>query len=262
MWLVLFVYTPANGTILNAGIQNLLTTFTPTNKTLYNTVTKTVQITVNKANATLTLSNLSQTYNGTSKTATVTTTPSNLAYSITYNGSTTAPSDAGSYAVVATITNQNYNNNSASGTLIISKASATLSLSNLNQAFDGSPKPVTVTTTPAGLSVVSVTYNGSANAPTAAGTYAIVASLNNTNYTAANATGSLVISKSQAVITLANLSQVYDGTPKTASATTTPLSLSYAITYEGSATAPTNAGSYAIVATSMMLITVVLQTAL
>jgi hypothetical protein len=243
-----FVYNPASGTVPNAGTQILSTTFTPTNTTQYNTVVKTVQIIVNKVNATVTLSNLSQTYNGVAKTVTVTTNPSGLAYSVTYSGSATAPINAGSYAVVATISNPNYNG-SASGTLIISKASATLSLSNLSQTFDGSTKSVTVTTNPAGLTGVSVTYAGSATAPTAAGTYAVVASLNNPNYTAANATGSLVITKAAAVITLSNLTQVYDGTQKAASVTTTPSNLTFSITYGGSTTAPTNAGSYAVVAT-------------
>jgi uncharacterized repeat protein (TIGR03803 family) len=83
----------------------------------------------------------------------------------------------------------------------ITKAPATLMLGNLNQAFDGNPKSVTVTTTPAGLSGVSVTYNGSSTAPSAAGSYAVVASLNNDTYQAADATGTLVITNPVAALT-------------------------------------------------------------
>jgi hypothetical protein len=42
---------------------------------------------------------------------------------------------------------------------------------------------------------VSVTYDGSAQAPTNAGSYRVVASLTNPNYEARNATGTLVIAK-------------------------------------------------------------------
>src|SRR5439155_676351 len=120
-------------------------------------------------------------------------------------------------------------------------------LSNLTQTYDGSPKPVIVTTSPAGVSGVSITYDGSATAPTNAGSYSVVASLNNANYTASNATGTLTINKGTATITLTNLTQGYDGSPKPATATTSPAGLSgVSITYDGSATAPTNVGSYAV----------------
>src|SRR6185437_8485205 len=43
----------------------------------------------------------------------------------------------------------------------VGKGTATLSLGNLSQTYDGSPKSAIVTTTPAGLPGVSVTYDGS-----------------------------------------------------------------------------------------------------
>src|SRR5207249_8343446 len=168
--------------------------------------------------------------------------------SITYDGSATAPTNAGSYAVVASLNNGNYTA-SATGTLTINKATATITLSNLAQGYDGSPKQATATTSPAGLSGVLITYDGSATAPTNIGSYAVVASLNNANYTATNATGTLTINNGTATLTLSNLTQTYDGLPKPATATTSPAGLSgVSITYDGSATAPTNAASYAVVA--------------
>src|SRR5205823_11761271 len=110
--------------------------------------------------------------------ATVTTSPAGLSgVSITYNGSSTAPTDAGSYAVVASLNNPNYTASDKTGTLTINKGTATLTLSNLTQGYDGSPKPVTVTTSPAGLSAVSITYNGSSTAPPRIGRDAVCASL-------------------------------------------------------------------------------------
>jgi O-glycosyl hydrolase len=49
-----FVYTPASGTVLTAGSQNLSVTFTPTDTTDYNTATADVTLTVNKATPTVT----------------------------------------------------------------------------------------------------------------------------------------------------------------------------------------------------------------
>src|SRR5436190_1725649 len=54
---------------------------------------------------------------------------------------------------------------------------------------------------------------------------------------------------SPAQVTLGNLAQTFDGNPKSASVNTVPAGLSVAVTYDGSATAPTNAGVYAVTAT-------------
>ncbi|GHN02040.1 hypothetical protein WSM22_35290 [Cytophagales bacterium WSM2-2] len=101
---------------------------------------------------------------------------------------------AGTATITASQTgNANYNAApNVSQTLVVNKAAATITLSNLTQNFDGAPKAVTVTTTPTGLAV-AVTYNGSATVPSAAGTYAVVATLTNTNYNAAPASGTLTI---------------------------------------------------------------------
>ena len=55
----------------------------------------------------------------------------------------------------------------------VAKTSATcVPSSNLSQVYDGTPKSVSVTTTPPSLSVKS-TYNGSPNAPTV-GNYSVI----------------------------------------------------------------------------------------
>ena len=90
---------------------------------------------------------------------------------------------------------------SAAFPVTLVKASATLTLSNLSQTYDGTPKSVTVTTNPNGLTGVSVTYTGTGGttygptttAPTAAGIYAVDASLTNSNYQATDAVGTLTI---------------------------------------------------------------------
>ncbi|MDP2136850.1 MAG: MBG domain-containing protein [Candidatus Didemnitutus sp.] len=138
-------------------------------------------LTIAKATATVTLSNLAQTYDGTAKTATVTTAPAGLAVVTTYNGSASTPINAGSYAVASTVTDANYTG-SGSGTLVISAAPATITLGGLVQAYNGTPRSVTVTTVPANLTV-SVTYNGSPTAPTNPNDYAVVVTVTDPNYT-------------------------------------------------------------------------------
>ncbi len=201
---------------------------------------------VAKAVASVALGNLNQTYTGAPRAATATTVPAGLAVLLTYNGNATAPTNAGSYAVVATVNDANYTGG-ASGTLTVAKAAATVTLGNLAATYDGSPKAATATTVPAGLTV-SFTYNGGATAPTNAGSYAVIATINDTNY-AGSASGTLVIAKAVATVTLTNLNQVYDGAPKPAGATVTPADQVAVLTYNGSGTAPTNAGSYAVVGT-------------
>jgi rhamnogalacturonan endolyase len=148
--------------------------------------------------------------------------------------------------VVATINDANYAG-SAAGFLVIGQAPAAVTLANLNQIYNGTPRPVTVSTTPANLAV-AITYNGSASVPKDAGTYAVSAVVTNPNYTG-TATGTLVIGKATATLTLTGLQQTYDGTPRVVTATTDPTGLSVAITYNGSTSAPVAPGTYTVVAT-------------
>lgn len=206
----------------------------------------TVQLQVTKAIATVTLGSLNPTYDTNPHAATATTTPSNLNVTFTYNGSATAPTAAGSYTVVGTINDPNYSG-TATVTLVISKAAATVALGSLSATYDTNQHAATATTTPSGLNV-KYTYNGLAMAPTAAGSYAVLGTINDSNESGA-ATGTLVISKAAASVALGSLSATYDTNPHTATATTTPSNLNVTVTYNGSGTAPTAADSYTVLAT-------------
>jgi hypothetical protein len=74
--------------------------------------------TARKAQATVTLSNLSHTHDGFVKSATATTDPANLTINIRYNGEQTAPYQIGSYEVTAVITDDKHEG-AASATLVI-----------------------------------------------------------------------------------------------------------------------------------------------
>jgi dienelactone hydrolase len=129
---------------------------------------------------------------------------------LTYNGSSTVPTNAGSYVVVGRINDPVYQG-TALGTLVIDKAAATMNFPNLTATYDGTAKPVSVTTTPPGLTV-NVTYDGSTTAPTAAGSYAVEAVVDDVNYRR-TANRTLVISKASATITgLTGQNKPFDGT--------------------------------------------------
>lgn len=280
-------------------------------------------LTVNSTAAAISLSDLNFVYDGSPKSPTVTTDPVGLAVQLTYNGSSTTPTDAGSYTVSATFTDPNYSG-SATGTLMIAQATPVLAwsapapllfgtplsatqldatasvagsfayspatdtvlgvganqllsaqfspadatnyapaaitttvtvnaatasvvLSGLTQVYTGTPIAATVTTVPANLAV-TVTYNGATNLPTAAGSYAVVATIADPNYSG-GASGTLMIGKAPTTISLSGLIQAYDGTQKSVTIQTTPANLPVTVTYNGGAAAPTYPGDYAVIAT-------------
>jgi outer membrane biosynthesis protein TonB len=88
--------------------------------------------------------------------------------------------------------------------LTISQAPATLTLGDLSTTYDGSPQAASASTSPPGLSAIVITYSqGGVTVadPTAAGSYAVTATLVNPDYTAPAVTGTLVIGQATPTIT-------------------------------------------------------------
>lgn len=129
----------------------------------------------------ISFSGLSVPFDGSPKSAVVTTTPEGRGLVVTYNGSTTPPSAVGSYLVLATLQDP-FAVGSASATFTIGDASASIQFTSLSATADGTPKQPGVTTTPAGLTY-SITYDGSGVAPALAGRYAVVATITDPRYT-------------------------------------------------------------------------------
>ena len=200
---------------------------------------------IGKAAATVSLANLSQTYSATARRATATTTPTRLMVNLTYDGSAIAPINVGNYTVIGTISDVNYSG-SVTNTLMIGKAAATVALANLSQTYSGSARAVTCITTPAGLTV-NLTYNGSANAATNAGSYLVIGTIADINY-AGSATNTLVVSPAAGLVSLNNLAQSYNGSARSVTVGTAPAGLPVSVTYNGSVSAPVNAGNYTVVA--------------
>jgi hypothetical protein len=174
-----------------------------------------------KASATVTLDHLLQIYNGTARSVTVTTAPPELAVNVTYDGSAVAPTNAGTYTVIGTINDPDYQG-SVTNTLVVSKASGTVTLDNLVQTYDGTAKSVSFNTMPPGLAV-GVTYNGSIDAPTNPGTFTVVAAIDDLNYFGGTTNTLLVgtrpviqtqpVSRTNSLGTIAAFTVLADGTP-------------------------------------------------
>ena len=215
-----FSYNPAAGTVLNAGIETVTATFTPTDTVTYAIATKTASITVNKAPATVTLdlATLTQTYSGTEKTVTATTIPEGLATSITYNGSSTAPTAAGTYPINATITEANYAG-SADGSLTIAKAGQTVTFAATAGKIYGdadfgpgasasSLLPVTYASD--NTAVATITADGFVHI-VGAGTAVITATqAGDNNYLSATAEQALTVDKASLTVSAVNASRPFN----------------------------------------------------
>jgi endo-1,4-beta-xylanase len=115
-------------------------------------VSASATLTVAQATAAVAIGSLAQTYDGTPRAVAVTTAPAGLAVAVTYDGATTPPTAPGTYAVVATVADADYEG-AASATLVVSVAVVVRHAPVLNGRLDGSVQV---------LSPESVTLNGGA----------------------------------------------------------------------------------------------------
>ena len=161
-------------------------------------------------------------YNGSPRAATATTSPSGLGgITVTYDGSTTAPTNAGSYAVIASLSNANYQAGNATGTLTINRAAPTVSVTVPSGpvTYDGNTHPATGFAYGVGGSAdvlspaVTFTYNGGTAAPRSAATYSVSASFaGNSNYGPATGTATITIIKATPTITWSSPADIAQGT--------------------------------------------------
>lgn len=203
------------------------------------------ELTVLKAIAGVTVGNNSYVFDGLPKGVSVETNPPGLAYTVTYNGASLLPVNAGTYDVQVTVNDPLYEA-VVNSTLTISPAAGDVVLSNLVATYDGAAKSASATTVPPGLPV-EFTYNGFGFSPAQAGSYNVVATIVDSNYSGF-ASGTFTINKATASVALNNLRQVADGSPKTVGTSTTPAGLTVEVLYDLQPTAPTKAGTYTVTA--------------
>ncbi|MFA7173372.1 MAG: MBG domain-containing protein, partial [Kiritimatiellia bacterium] len=103
---------------VSAGSGTIVIRATKAQDDLFYATSATATVQAIRGAAILTLSDLTHTYDGTPKHATVTTDLSGMPVDLSYNGSATAPTDVGSYIVVATVDLDNWIG-STTGTLTI-----------------------------------------------------------------------------------------------------------------------------------------------
>jgi hypothetical protein len=183
--------------------------------------------TVNKGTATVTLGGLNATYDGSAHAATAATIPSGLTVNLTYNGSSSAPTAAGSYAVIATISDANYQG-SATGTLSIGKAAPAVTWTAPAAITYGTPLSVAQLNATAGTGG-SYVYTPPAGTVLAAGanqqlTVSFTPS-DTTNYQNANASTVITVNKQGSAIALAaSATNLPTAQAVTITATVTPAS--------------------------------------
>jgi alpha-tubulin suppressor-like RCC1 family protein len=215
-----FTYAPPAGTILAAGTHTLSVSFSPSDTITYSSTSSSVTLLVNKTDATITWPTASAiTYGQTLASSNLSGGSSAPTGTFAFTVPTTAPATGiGTQSVTFTPTDTtNYNSATSTVSVTVIKATATVALGNLGQTYDGIAKSATATTTPTGLPV-TFTYDGSATAPTTAGTYAVVATINDANYTA-SATATITISPASQTITFGRAPTLtYGGTPGTLTA--------------------------------------------
>jgi hypothetical protein len=112
------------------------------------------------------------------------------------NGAFVANAAGGPFAIGAAVSGQ-----SGVAAVTVIRAPANVELGGLARTYDGEPKSVLVTTTPAGLAY-TVTYNGVEQPPSAVGEYAVEVVVSSPNYQG-GASGILVIATRRFVLTLA-----------------------------------------------------------
>ena len=114
--------------------------YTPTNAN-YSVIVTNIAVTVNKAVASILLSDTNQNYTGTARSVTVSTTPAGLTVVVTYNGSNTPPVTAGSYTLAVTVNDTNYAG-SATGTLVVGTLPLLVDAPGVTRWYGGDERPL------------------------------------------------------------------------------------------------------------------------
>ena len=171
---------------INVGEYTMTITF---NCTVNQTV---INYSIDKATPTLSVTNSPLTYTGSAQSAALGNSVPGIISSIKYNGSSTLPINAATYAMTADFvptdaTNYNSLTGAYAGNFTIVKATPTITVTPGSYTYNGTPQGpgVTETTTGGSTSVPTFSYVGtggttypsSSTKPTNAGTYLVTASV-------------------------------------------------------------------------------------
>ena len=122
----------------SAGTYTITANFTPTDTTDYTSLTgaSAGNFVINKATSSMSVANSPLIYNGTARVATVNGSVAGTVSSVKYNGSTTVPTSAGTYAITANFTptdTTDYTSltGASAGNFVINQATPTISISDI-----------------------------------------------------------------------------------------------------------------------------------
>jgi YVTN family beta-propeller protein len=200
-------------------------------------------LSVIRSTAWISISNTEQTYDGSARSVQVETVPADIAYTITYNGSSELPVNPGEYEVHVSINTSRYQGD-AWTSLVIQKESASILLSDLIQTYTGSPLWPTVQIEPVDVSYL-VQYGSSADPPTLPGKY-MVSVIAESDFYVGSVTAEFIITKVDASIAIEDAALTYNGQAPQLQVTTSPVDLAYKIYQNRVLGIPKNAGTYTI----------------
>jgi hypothetical protein len=163
---------------------------------------------------------------------------------------------AGTHTLTATFAPadpQNHQGGAVSTTLVVERAAAAVILTGGIFTYDGQPHAATASATGVGgvaLTPVSVTYNGTATVPVAAGSYDVVATFaGDANHASASATTTITIGKAVATLSWNTPAAIGYGTSLGAAQLTAAASVPGTFTFAPAAGTVLGAGGHALTAT-------------
>ncbi|MBS1799379.1 MAG: hypothetical protein JSS95_06090 [Acidobacteria bacterium] len=211
-----FSYSPASGTVLDAGTRALSVTFTP-NDSSYATQTSTVNLIVNKATPVITWANPASIAYGTTLSTTqlnaTSSVPGNFAYTPAA-GSTPATGTSTLSALFTPTDSANYNSTTKTVSLTVGNGSASISWPNPAAITYGTALSATQLNASASVPG-SFTYSPAIGTVLTAGTQTLSATFTPTdtaNYSTQTVSDSLVVNKATPVVTWATPSAIANGT--------------------------------------------------
>ena len=256
---VTLTYSPGETAPVNAGSYKATASFAGNQN--YNPVAGSDTITINKANAKVTVTPYSVTYDGTAHTATGTATGVKEEALTGLDLSATTHTNAGTTTDTWTFTEATGNYNDTKGTVsdAIAKANVTVTVTGGAFTYDANAHPATATI--AGVtgdtsltpSLVTLSYSPGGTEPVNAGTYTATGTFTgSSNYNPGSGTATITIDKATPALTVTGGTYTYDAKPHAGSATITgvqgdnSLASLVTLTYTPGGTAPVNAGAYQV----------------
>src|SRR5678816_3600397 len=245
-----FVYSPAAGTVLNAGAnQTLSVTFTPTDAANYSGATATTTITVLKASSTITWSTPADITYGTALSATQLNATANVPGTFVYSPIAGTVLNAGAgqtLSVTFTPTDAaNYSGATATTTITVLKATSAISWSTPADITYGTALSATQLNATANVPG-SFVYNPIAGTVLDAGAHTLSVTFtptDATNYTGATATTTITVLKATSTITWSAPADITYGTALSATQLNATANVPGSFVYEPAAGTVLNAGA-------------------